>query len=94
MSPGEIRHDPVARRYELVFATERASLDYELDGTRQTFTHTWVPPALRGQGIAEKLVRAALDDARRDGHKVIPECSYVATFMRRHPEYADLLSMA
>jgi hypothetical protein len=92
MNAEEVRHDPLARRYELVVGTERAQLDYGLAGNDQTFTHTWVPPALRGQGIAEKLVRAALDDARAGGRRVIPECSYVAVFIRRHVEYADLLA--
>jgi predicted GNAT family acetyltransferase len=55
------------------------------------FTHTVVPPELRGRGIAEALVRAALADARAAGRKVVPACSYVARFMERHREFGDLL---
>jgi predicted GNAT family acetyltransferase len=51
-----------------------------------------VPPELRGRGIAEQLVRAALADARTAGNKVVPACSYVAKFIERHHEYQDLLA--
>jgi predicted GNAT family acetyltransferase len=49
-------------------------------------TRTFVPPALRGRGLAETLVRAALDFARAERLRVIPACSYVAAFVDRHPE--------
>ena len=52
--------------------------------------HTGVPPQYRGQGIAEKLVATAMDDARDKGQKIVPVCSYVVTQFRRHPELADL----
>lgn len=52
--------------------------------------HTGVPPQYRGQGIAEKLVAAAMDDARGKGQKIVPVCSYVVAQFRRHPEWADL----
>jgi uncharacterized protein len=56
------------------------------------FTHTLVPPELRGRGIAEHLVRAALAEARTQGRQVVPACSYVAKFIERHAEYRDLLA--
>ena len=49
-----------------------------------------VPPALRGQGIAARLVEALIEDARSEGFKIIPTCSYVAAQFDRHPEWADL----
>lgn len=52
--------------------------------------HTGVPPQFRGQGIAEQLVKAAMDNARATGGKIVPVCSYVVTQFRRHPEWADL----
>ncbi len=54
--------------------------------------HTGVPPHHRGQGHAEQLVAAAMADARRNGTKIVPLCSYVAAMFRRHPEWADLRS--
>ena len=52
--------------------------------------HTFVPPQYRGQGIAEKLVDRVIADARGEGFRIVPLCSYVAAQFRRHPEWADL----
>ncbi len=52
--------------------------------------HTGVPPQFEGKGIALKLVEAAIADARRDGGKIVPTCSYVVAQFRRHPDWADL----
>jgi predicted GNAT family acetyltransferase len=52
--------------------------------------HTGVPPAFEGRGIAAKLVHKMIEDARKDGFKINPVCSYVVAQFRRHPEWADL----
>jgi len=52
--------------------------------------HTGVPPAFEGRGIAAKLVNHAVADARHNGFKIKPVCSYVVAQFRRHPEWADL----
>lgn len=52
--------------------------------------HTGVPPAFEGRGIAAKLVKHAIEDARHNGFKITPVCSYVVAQFRRHPEWADL----
>ncbi|SMQ75980.1 hypothetical protein SAMN06295905_2490 [Devosia lucknowensis] len=52
--------------------------------------HTGVPPAYEGRGIASKLVNAAIADARKEGFKITPLCSYVVAQFRRHPEWGDL----
>lgn len=52
--------------------------------------HTGVPPQYRGQGIAEKLVATAMQDAREKNFRIVPVCSYVVAQFRRHPEWADL----
>ena len=54
--------------------------------------HTYTPPEFRGQDIAMRLLSRGVDDARRDGVKVIPECSYAVVQFRRHKEWADLLA--
>lgn len=51
------------------------------------FQHTKVPPELRGRGIADTLVRHALDDAKARGYTVIPTCPFVQRFLEHHPEY-------
>ena len=53
-------------------------------------THTFVPTAARGKGIAEKLVKAMIADAREQGFRIAPDCSYVDTYFRRHAELSDL----
>ena len=52
--------------------------------------HTLVPPALRGRGIAARLVEALVADARAERFRIVPQCSYVAVAFRRHPEWAEL----
>lgn len=86
-----VTHQAAARRYETVVEGHRSVCEYELEGSRMIFTHTVVPPELQGRGIAGQLVRAALDGARAAGYTVVPQCSYVATFIGKHPEYQDLL---
>jgi uncharacterized protein len=69
-----------------------ARADYRLAGGVMRLVHTEVPPALTGRGIAAQLVRAALEYARVSGLKVQPACSYVRTYMRRHPDTHSLLA--
>jgi uncharacterized protein len=88
----KVQHNPEANRYEAVVDGHLSVCEYELAGKQMVFTHTLVPPELRGRGIAEQLVRAALADARVAGRKVVPACSYVAKFIERHREYQDLVS--
>ena len=54
------------------------------------FNHTFVPEVFRGTGVAAKLMTRAIEDARAEGFRIIPTCSYVAVQFRRHPEWADL----
>ena len=88
-----VSHNPSASRYEAVVDGHLSVCEYELDGDRMIFTHTVVPPELRGRGIAEKLVRAALAGAREQQRKVTPACSYVAKFIERNKEYGDLVAL-
>ena len=52
--------------------------------------HTFVPPEARGHGVAAKLVEALIADAREQGFRIVPQCSYVAVAFDRHPEWAEL----
>jgi predicted GNAT family acetyltransferase len=84
-----LRHNAGLSRYELDTDHGLAVAVYREQGDHSIFTHTEVPPADQGKGIATRLVRAALDDSRRRGFKIVPACSFVAAFVRRHPEYDD-----
>ncbi len=90
--PVTVRHNVEAHRYEALVEGHLSVCEYEVVDNNVIFTHTLVPPELRGRGIAEQLVRVALDDARTAGRKVVPACGYVAVFIRRHREYQDLLA--
>jgi predicted GNAT family acetyltransferase len=87
-----VEHYPDEQRYELRLGEAQAILTYELESEKITYTHTFVPVELRGQGIAEKLVKVALAEARANKHAVIPQCSYVGKYITRHSEYQDLLA--
>jgi predicted GNAT family acetyltransferase len=86
----EVRHNTAEHRFEMHVEGRLCEADYDLRDGEITFTHTYVPPELRGRGIAEKLVRAALEYAQAERLRVIPACSYVATFIRRHREFVSL----
>lgn len=81
-----IRHNPAESRFEATVDGLLSVADYRREPGRAVFTHTFVPPALRGRGIAEQLVRAGLAWARAEKLQVVPQCSYVAVFLQRHPE--------
>ncbi len=70
-------------QFRLVEDGQVCVLDYTLGDGIVTFTHTGVPPALRGQGLAAQLVDAGLQWAEAQGLRVVPACSYVAVHMRR-----------
>lgn len=87
-----VRHNEAERRFEVDIDGQLSVADYQIEGERMIFTHTYVPPALRGQGIAEKLVRVALEHARAQRLRVVPACSYVDVFIDRHAEFKPLLA--
>lgn len=67
-------------------------VDYERSPDRVVLPHTEVDPAYEGQGVASSLARAALEDARQRGLLVDPQCPFVASYIDRHPEFADLVA--
>ena len=87
-----VRHNPAENRFEVEVDGRLSVADYELRGTEMIMTHTFVPPELRGRGIAAKLVRSALEHARSERLKVVPACSYVDVYFKRHPEFRPLLA--
>lgn len=67
-----------------------AKLTWVARGETRIANHTWVPPEARGKGIAAALVDALVADAREQGFKIEPQCSYVEATFRRHPDWADV----
>jgi hypothetical protein len=85
-----IRHDESRQRFETTVEGHLCVADYRLRGSVMWMTHTGVPTAVAGRGIAAELVQAALAYARERAFKVEPVCSYVEAYLRRHPEQEDL----
>ena len=88
----DIVHRPEIGRFETHVEGLQCEADYRLDGNVVRMTHTGVPPQLEGRGIAAALVKTALTWARAQGYKVEPLCSYVRLYIKRHPEWQDLVA--
>ena len=87
-----IADNPAAHRFELKSGGALAAqAEYKLQPGVMTFTHTEVLPSHEGQGFGSKLARFALDDARARGLNVVPVCEFIAGYIRKHPEYLDLV---
>ena len=71
-------------------ARDKGELTWTASDDVRTANHTFVPNEMRGKGIAAKLVDALVADARKDGFKIRPACSYVEAQFQRHPEWSDL----
>jgi predicted GNAT family acetyltransferase len=83
--------NPGKGRFELEEQGLVAFADYRLEGGRLVIPHVEAPPALRGTGTAGRLMTGLLEEARSRGLKVVPLCPYADAFIRRHPEYQDLV---
>jgi predicted GNAT family acetyltransferase len=89
---GEVRNNEAEHRYELEVDGNLAIAEYRLRPGRISFTHTEVPEALAGRGVGKRLVKAALDNVRAQGLKVVPICPFVKHYIDTHPEEQDLLA--
>jgi len=83
-----------AYRAELEGADRPATLSWRTRGGARVAQSTFVPPEMRGRGVARQLVEALVADARAQGFMIVPQCSYVDALFKRHPEWADLLAEA
>jgi predicted GNAT family acetyltransferase len=89
-----VTDNPAASRYELHVGAELAGfVDYRLrdHDTVISLVHTQVEPAFQGAHLATHLARYSLDDARRRGLGVLPFCPYITGWIKKHPDYADLV---
>ena len=91
---GIAREDgPTGGRYKVSEEGHLAEMTFSRASPRLIIIdHTEVPQALRGQGVGDRLVARAIEDARAEGFKIFPLCPFAAAQFRRHPEYADVLS--
>jgi predicted GNAT family acetyltransferase len=88
-----VRDNPEADRYELVDGDRVLGVAaYRRRGDTVEFTHTEVDQDEEESGLGSRLVRGALDDVRARGGSVVPLCPFVAGWIERHPDYADLVA--
>jgi predicted GNAT family acetyltransferase len=87
MTPN-VRDNKAQSRFELEVEGAVAFANYRLSPNTVIITHTETPRALRGRGIASALVKGALELIRADGLKVVAGCSFVADYLRKHPEFS------
>lgn len=88
----EVVDNRAEHEFELVVDGHRAIAAYQLEDKVIVFTHTIVPKAIGGRGVASKLIKAALDSARDRGLRVVPQCPFVKAYIERHPEYRTILA--
>lgn len=79
-------------RLELDIDGAIAFIDYKLSGTRLFLVHTEVPAALEGKGVGSALVQQALQYAKDKGYKIVPLCTFVYAYLKRHPEWNDVVA--
>ena len=86
-----VHDNPEARRFETRVEGHLAVAEYDLEPGAMRFTHTLVPPELSGKGVGSRLAAACMDACRSRGLKAMPDCSFIAGYMRKHPECHDLV---
>lgn len=88
----DVKDNVNARQFEVKIDGLLAKVEYMMGGNKIFLTHTEVPPALEGQGIAAALVERVLEIVEERKLKMVPLCPYVATYLRKHPEWKRLLA--
>jgi predicted GNAT family acetyltransferase len=86
-----VKHNRDDQQFEAEVSGGTALISYNEDGGVITFLHTEVPVEAEGKGVARALVVDALEYARDNKLKVVPECEYVASYVKKHREYDDIV---
>jgi predicted GNAT family acetyltransferase len=87
-----VQDNPKRSRYEVLVDGDLAGYSAYRDvAGRRVFTHTTIDPDYEGHGVGSALARAALDDVRTRGLPIIARCPFIAGYIDRHPDYADLV---
>lgn len=92
--PIEVTNSVERSRFEARLGSAVAFAEYELRPGKLVLPHTVVPPEFEGKGVASGLAKAAFGYARSEGLKVVPTCTFMAGWVKKHPEEQDLLDPA
>ncbi|MBM0234717.1 N-acetyltransferase [Micromonospora sp. STR1_7] len=88
-----IEDNPAKNRFEILVDDALAGFTaYVPRGEVLVFTHTEVDPGFQGKGVASALIKGTLDEIRTRGVRLVPQCPFVAAYIDKHPEYADLVA--
>ncbi|PWU43310.1 GNAT family N-acetyltransferase [Micromonospora globispora] len=88
-----VEENPAKHRFEILVDDALAGFTaYVPRGEVLVFTHTEVDQRFQNMGVGAALVRGTLDQIRERGGRVVPKCPFVAAFIKRHPEYGDLVT--
>jgi uncharacterized protein len=87
-----VRRNDAAHRFEAALGKKIATIDYAQSNRRLNLLHTEVPVEDQGQGIGSELAKAALEYARAEKLQVVPTCPFIATYIKDHPEYLEIVA--
>ncbi|MDP4544446.1 GNAT family N-acetyltransferase [Psychrobacter faecalis] len=87
----DIVHNEQAKRFETSIDGHTGYISYRERGDQLVYDHTIVPQELGGRGVGSALVKHALNYAQDKNKKVVPQCSFVASYIDKHPQYKGLL---
>ena len=90
LSKIEVVHNTAQKRIEMQIGDQIAMVKYILGSKEIIFTHTEVPEAFEGQGVASKMAKVAVEYAKTSGLRIRPMCPYMAAWIKRHPEYHSI----
>ena len=88
----DLTDNEAREQFEMVTDGILSRIEYKIMGNKIFLTHTEVPHELEGKGVGSKIVKAALEEVESRGLKLIPLCPFVASYIKRHPEWERLLA--
>ena len=87
-----ITNNQLAERFEIAYEKNMAVLEYLATGVLMTLVHTEVPEELKGKGFGGKLVKSALEHAKKNNLRVVAQCEFAKSYIMRHKEYSELIN--
>ena len=87
-----VSRNAAQNQFETIVDGQTAVAVYELEGAQMTITHVLVPESIAGQGVASALAKFAIQTARAENLKIVPQCPFMAAYFERHPENNGVLA--
>ena len=85
-----LRDNSSKHQYELTFGGKLALIEYQRNENTISLVHTEVDPDLEGKGAGSAIVEKVLEQVKADGLKIVPLCSFVRSFIKRHPQWESI----